>query len=283
MKTIRRSLLLAFWAVAGTAAATAPPAAAQPPGERLTVPLSDPARPAMVEVSSLRGNITVEGYSGHEVVVESSAPQEGEHGDRADRETDKVPPGAAGMHRIPHGAELNAQEDHNRVRVEAQTWGHAADLRLRVPAHSSLHLSCVSGCTIQVSGVEGEMELSNINGPIVAHDIAGSVVAHSTNGDIKVAMIRVDGSKPMAFSTLNGNVDVTFPASLKALLRMRSDRGEIYTDFEVLASGRPVSEHGEGRRRHFDSSSEVQGTVGGGGPEILFKTFNGNILIHRAH
>ena len=56
--------------------------------------------------------------------------------------------------------------------------------------------------------VEGELELGNLNGGIEALDVAGVVVAHTTNGSVKVAMKRVSGDKPMAFSTLNGDVDV---------------------------------------------------------------------------
>jgi len=88
----------------------------------------------------------------------------------------------------------------------------------------------------------------------------------------------------MAFSTLNGDVDVTFPADLRANVHVRSDRGEIYSDFEIAARGRATSR--ETRRegkRHIEVEQELQGTIGGGGPDILFKTFNGDIFIHRAH
>ncbi len=271
MKTTCFALLLTLHAAAATLAA------AQTPGQRLTVPLSDPAQPAVVEVHTVRGGISVEGYGGRDVIVESSG------GDVDERVAEKVPPGAAGMHHVPRMTGLTADEDHNHVRIEVEGWRRGTtDLRLKVPVHSSLHLSCVNSCTIQVAGVEGEMELSDVNGSIAAHDVAGSVVAHSTNGDIKVAMTRVDASKPMAFSTLNGNVDVTFPPGLQALLRLHTERGDIYTDFEISATGRPASEHTEGGRKRYDAGHEIQGTVGGGGPEILFKTFNGNILIHRA-
>ena len=38
---------------------------------------------------------------------------------------------------------------------------------------------------------------------------------------------------PMAFANLNGDVDVTFPADLKATVRLHADNGEIYSDFDV--------------------------------------------------
>ena len=39
--------------------------------------------------------------------------------------------------------------------------------------------------------------------------------------------------KAMAFTSFNGPVDVTLPATIKANLKMRSDQGEIFTDFDV--------------------------------------------------
>jgi DUF4097 and DUF4098 domain-containing protein YvlB len=91
----------------------------------------------------------------------------------------------------------------------------------------------------------------------------------------------------MSFSTLNGDIDVTLPADTKAKVKMKSDNGEIYSDFDVRldASGRqPVvedSRSGKGKYRvRFDKA--MYGTINGGGPEMQFTTFNGNVYIHKA-
>ena len=47
----------------------------------------------------------------------------------------------------------------------------------------------------------------------------------------------VDGSKPLAFSTLNGLVDLTLPADLKADLTVKSSHGAVYSDFDVTLGG----------------------------------------------
>jgi hypothetical protein len=261
----------------------APMPAADPDGEspqRLTVTLTDPSRPATLKASSVHGSIAVEGFGGNEVIVESSeVPIHGE------RREERVPPGAEGMHRIPNNSlGLSVNEDNNVVRVEAIPWrGASRDLRIKVPAHSSLNLSCINDCALRVSGVDGDIELGNINGSIEAHDVAGSVVAHTTNGSVKINMRRIDRDKPMAFSSLNGDIDVTFPADLRATVRVESGHGEIYSDFEIANTPRAASgeDRGPGMRR-IPAEQEIHGAINGGGPEILFKTFNGNILIHRA-
>ena len=50
------------WAVAQTKEETP---------DRAVVPLSNPAKPARIEVSVMRGSITVKGYQGKEIVVEA--------------------------------------------------------------------------------------------------------------------------------------------------------------------------------------------------------------------
>jgi len=276
MENVMRSLV-AVLILSLSIAAPAAPRTAGEGGQKLSVPLTDPGRPATLKVSTISGSITVEGYAGREVLIETSG--------RGEEPEGRPRRGAEGMRRIPNGGSgLSVDEDANVVRVETTNPSQGGDIHVQVPFHTSLHLSAINGGTIRVSGVEGEIELSHVNGAIEARDVAGSVVAHTTNGSVKVVLRRVVPDKPMAFSTLNGDVDVTFPADLKANVHIRSDRGEIYSDFEVAARGHAITrETRKEGKRHIEVEQEVQGTIGGGGPDILFKTFNGDIIIRRAH
>jgi hypothetical protein len=275
-----RPLAAVLFLILAAAAPPAPPATEAAHGagawsQPISVPLTDPGRPATLKVSTLNGAITVSGYGGREVLIEATGSAE----------EPAVEPrrGALGMRRIPNrGQGLSVDEDDNVVRVEARNPALGGDLQIQVPFRTSLHLSSVNGGEIRVSGVEGEIELSHVNGGIDARDVAGSVVAHTTNGNVRVTLKRVAPNQPMAFSTLNGNVDVTFPADLKASVRIRSDQGEIYSDFEVVESGHAVAkETRQQGKRHFEVG-EIQGAIGGGGPDLLFKTFNGDVFIRRA-
>ena len=92
-----------------------------------------------------------------------------------------------------------------------------------------------------------------------------------------------EGAQRRALSTLNGDVDLTVPADFHADLRMRSDNGEIYTDFDVALSNAPakVESARRGGKYHLEVEQEVRGRVNGGGPEIQLRTFNGDILLRR--
>jgi DUF4097 and DUF4098 domain-containing protein YvlB len=109
-------------------------------------------------------------------------------------------------------------------------------------------------------------------------------VANTVNGKVEVTFKTIDPKAPMAFSTLNGNVDVTFPASLKANVKLKSDRGDIYTDFDVVTEQHKpnVSRSGGSGMISLKIEDWVYGKIDGGGPEIMMKNMNGNIYIQKA-
>jgi DUF4097 and DUF4098 domain-containing protein YvlB len=117
-------------------------------------------------------------------------------------------------------------------------------------------------------------------------NIAGSAVAHALNGKLTATFTKVN-QKPMAFSSLNGDIDVTFPADLKANVSLRSDRGDVFSDFDVNMQGptsQPVVEDGrkDGGKYKVKIDKTVRGTINGGGPEMQFTNFNGQIYIRKA-
>lgn len=250
--------------------------------EHLVVPLSDPAKPAELEVSLIMGGIKVTGGATREVVIEATSRAAAE----SDREKDR-PTNRAGMRRIPNTAiGLEAEEEGNRVSISAQSWARAVDLDIQVPVGSTVRLSTVNDGDIEVENVDGEVEVSNTNGEILVKNVRGPVSANTVNGDVTVVFRGAMVAAPMAFSTLNGDVDVTFPGDLKATVRLQSDNGEIYSDFDVAVATEnvrgPEKTKEKGGRYHIVVSREMIGQINGGGPEILFKTFNGDVLLRRA-
>lgn len=246
--------------------------------DKVTVPLSSPSQPATIRARLIFGNITVKAGSGPEVVV-TSTPHVRSGGGR-----DNPPPG---MHRLDTGdSGLNIEEDHNTVTIGSMRPDRSGDLEIQVPVNTSVQLRTISGGNIDVSGINGELDVENMNGGIMLTDISGSVMAHTLNGTINAIIDKVAPDKPMSFTSLNGRIDVTLPADTKARLRLKTDNGEIYTDFDVKmeADGaKPVVEdaRGQGGKYHIRVNRGVSGSINGGGPEYVFQTFNGSIYIHR--
>jgi DUF4097 and DUF4098 domain-containing protein YvlB len=264
--------------VAAALLAVAQPLCAQS-DNKVSVPLTDPSRPVSLRAHLVTGSITVKGADVKEVLVEAKARGEEESG----RESK-----AGGMKRIPMTSTgLNIEAENNQVRISTDSTQRPTDLLITVPVHTSLSLHTVNDGNISVSNVDGEFDINDVNGEVDLKNIGGSVVAHALNGHVMVTFTRIDAQKPMAFSSLNGDIDVTFPADLKANVSMRTDNGEVYSDFDVkLLANAPQQtvedNRGKGGKYQVKIDKSVRGSINGGGQEIQFKNFNGNIYIRKA-
>jgi hypothetical protein len=251
-------------------------AQAQTPGtDRVPVTLSDPSRPALVKASLLNGGITVKAYEGKEVIVEAHARNR--DSGRSD----------SGMKRIPVSSTgLSVEEENNEVRVSTDSVNRSLDLVISVPVHTSLKLSTVNSGDIVVTGVDGELDVNDVNGSVTLNNVSGSAIAHALNGRVLVTFTRIN-QKPMAFSSLNGDIDVTFPADLKANVSLKSDRGEVFSDFDVQIQASAPKQtvedgRGHGGKYRVQIDRTVHGAINGGGPELQFTNFNGGIYIRKA-
>lgn len=250
----------------------------QASADQVTVPLSDPSRPGLIDVSLVHGSITVRGANRKDVLI-TARPQTD-----TDRPSRRYEPDATGLRRIPQTAGFRITEESNRVKVSADSPNRAITFEIEVPARTNLKLSTVNGGEILVANVDGELTLSNTNGGITLNDVAGSVMAGTTNGNVRATLTGVTAQKEMAFTSLNGTVDVTLPPTTKANLRLRSNNGDVYSDFDVqLAPSAPVVQdrRSSNGRYRISRNRSIVGTINGGGPEFELRTFNSNVYVRK--
>lgn len=243
--------------------------------DQLSVPLSNPGKPYKLDVQLVDGSITVNGYEGKSIIIETSASERRKNTDHE-----------GGMHRISGGnsADIQAEESNNEVNIHGSP-GRSANLIIKVPQNEgTFKISTVNNGDIYGSNLNGELEVTNVNGGIKLKNIAGSVVANTVNGNVVVSFRSIDPKAAMAYSTLNGNVDVTFPASLKANVKLKSDNGEVYTDFDVVADQHKPEVTRSNSKGMYSLKIEdwVYGKIDGGGPQLMMKTTFGNIYIRKA-
>ena len=113
-------------------------------------------------------------------------------------------------------------------------------------------------------------------------NVGGSVVAHSMNGSVTAVVTRVTPQAPLSFTSMNGTVDVTLPTGIKANLKLRSDQGDVFTDFDFqeIQGARPQVR--KGNRFTIDVNRSVYGAVNGGGPDVELRSFNGTVILRKA-
>ena len=249
--------------------------------EQLTVALSDPGKPGSLNVKLIRGSIHVIGYAGKDVIIDAVSKVSAEKNDDSKDEN------AKGLKRITSGRgdlDLTVEEQKNNISIKTGMGKHPMHLTIKVPVQFGLRVGTINEGDVTVDNVSGELEISNVNGAIQLTNISGSVVANTVNGNLKAVFKSVNPESPMAFSTLNGNVDVTFPATSKFDVKLKSDRGEIYSDFDVdVDKTQPKATRSTKDGLYKVSISDwVQGKVNGGGKEVMMKNMNGNIYVRKA-
>jgi hypothetical protein len=296
-RTRRSAVVLLTLALMALLGATPSMAAGDDDAQSLTVPLSTPSKPASVDVGLVLGSIRVVPGNAGQVVIEAQRGSDDEDdedcedcgpvsGKAKDKSAKEGKTFEGGLRKITNASiDLSAEEDTNKVTVRSSGIPRSLRLRVQVPAGSSLRLSTVSGGAIDVEGITGELELHNTNGPIRARGVRGPVTANTVNGDVEVAFApgAVLGG-PMAFSTLNGDVDLTLPTGINVNLRLRTEQGDIYSDFDVELTTEParIERDGTQKKYRLTIAKELVGKIGAGGPELFLKSFNGDIVLRQA-
>jgi len=241
--------------------------------QKLNIPLSNPGSQGHLKIGLIYGSITINAHSGNEVIIETKG--------RAKKADHKIMNGLKKISNSSGG--FSVEEDNNKVTIKSTPNTNKMDFYITVPSNFSLKLSAVNNGNIFVKGVNGDMEISNTNGSITLENIGGSVIADALNRDIIVTFDSVSKDAPMAFTSLNGNLDVTFPSNFKSDIKARTENGNIYTDFEM--NQKSTSDINKSRNSNgiykVTVDKWVSGEINGGGPEMLFKTLNGNILIRK--
>lgn len=265
--------------------------------EKFEVPLTDPSAQVTLKISLINGGISVKGYSGKLVLVEAKTSYESDDENEAPpvpgvninspRPTKKNK--AAGMKRIPNLSNgLSIEEDNNVVTIGSGRWGgnSKTDLFIQVPFNTTCKLSTLNDGDIEVENVSGNHETSNNNGNITMKSISGSALVSALNGEILVTFSKIDSDAPMSFSSLNGDIDVTFPSNLKAAVYIKNEMGEIYSDFDVAlekpkakSDDNPYSKKGKYK---VVIDKGMRGSINGGGQEIQMTNLNGDIYLRKA-
>ena len=154
------------------------------------------------------------------------------------------------------------------------------DFDIAVPRDATIEVATVNDGEITVLGVHGGFDVSNVNGGIELRDLRGSGRVRTVNGPIEARFSRSPRSA-CGFETVNGDVQVYFPADLSADLELESRFGELWSEFEFEPLPVPAATtRTEGGTTVIELGDPVVG-VARGGPRLSFATLNGDVLIRR--
>jgi hypothetical protein len=152
-------------------------------------------------------------------------------------------------------------------RMNVQNNDVKVDFVVRVPAGVRFTGRTVNG-SVEAVGLGADVDASAVNGNVKI-TTTGMARASTVNGSVTAEMGNAGWSDELSFSTVNGKLDLTFPASLSAEVNAETVNGDIMSDFPLTITGRY-------------SKRKLNGTIGGGGRELHLRTVNGDVMIRRA-
>ncbi len=240
-------------------------------GEQLVINISPSLNKHVFTFENPKGSIKVIGYEGNDIVVNAflRVPEaERSAGDR--------------MKRIEQNPlEIYAETAGSDVTLFSRATGKTVDFDIKIPGNFSLKLKSLDNGNIQIININGEIEVENANGDITLENIAGSSVLSTVYGNIIANFREVKPDSPMMFTSFEGDITLSFPPLVNAMLKMKSGTGEITTDFDFVPVRRqPVVKNVE-NTRIYSLEDWVVGRVNAGGPEYNIRTYSGNIIIKK--
>jgi hypothetical protein len=242
--------------------------------QTFNVPLSDPGQPVHLEIDLLSGAIEVIGEDRDDVEISVTAS--------GSKRRIVTPSGAKSIPVTSYAVEI--EESGNQVEVDSDFRSGPMTVIARVPRNTSVQLDTVHDGNITISNLTGEHELSNVHGPITATGLRGTVIADTVHGAVKVELLEVDPGKAMAFTTVHGDVDLSFPTGFAADVTIESRSEEIYSDFEVVVKpAQPkIRRDDKNKGVSFELEQALELSINGGGTAVRIETLHGEIFLRES-
>ena len=141
------------------------------------------------------------------------------------------------------------------------------DYSLTVPRTAILEMVELINGSLDIEGVEGNVNASSINGRLTARGLRGETKLSTVNGSLQATFAELNESKPISLQSVNGTLTLIIPSDANASVRASTVHGGIVNDFNL-----PVR-HGE------YVGHDLAGQIGTGGPRIRLGNVNGSIRI----
>lgn len=252
--------------------------------DEVTVPLSNSGKIGLLETDLKNATIKVTGTNRSDVLIKYQVIEDDEHShDDDDKEHDNQTI-TAGLKKIKTANfDLEISENNNTVSIKSESWLQRIELDIEVPVNFNLDLHNYTGRYIEVKNVSGDHNLESYTGHIKATGISGTVNASTYAGQVEIVFNQVTPAIPMAFSNYSGTIDLTFPSTYKATLKMKTTFSDVYSAFDMAVASKPAQlKKVEGNTFKLSTDEWTVGNINGGGPEIMIKNFSGGIYLRKS-
>jgi len=299
-----RRLETILWLLCAVVVITAPPVASK----EFTFDyqkIVEVDQPVTLDLRLGRGKVTVEGTSDNRLIINAVKRVRASNYDEAEEVADHIE-----IKVRQDGAVVDVNTNYLRMMSRGKSfwqkilgsgsdWYGDVEYTISVPSRTDLKLTCLSA-DINVSSVEGAIDIENESGVIGGEFIFGPITISQPNGDIdlqwiegdvrinatsgKIAVNQVRGATDIAthtgevyvrteldsprdsyVKTTSGRIHFLVPESASGELSVETAGGEIETEVPITI-------------KSF-TRSQLIGEFGQGGPKIHLSSASGNVVV----
>ena len=238
--------------------------------KEFSFPAKGNASETWLVIDNLNADLEIEGTSGSEIRIVSK-----NYKGLPEKAKGLKPLSATGPENT--GIGLSMKQEGNIISLSAaHNEADDADYTLYLPKNLKLKINYNSwqAGDVLISGMAGEVEARSQVGDLEFVDVTGPIVAHTLSSDLEVTFTSLSSTSPTSLSSTSGDIDVTFPESVKGTFKMSTVSGGVYTGLDF--------DFGEDAQTRRISGQNATGTLNGGGVEVSLKTVSGDIYIRKA-
>ena len=252
--------------------------------DAIDIPFSDPSGSKTLEIDLFNGEIYIEGSSRQDISVTYKI----EEGDNEDGEFKHHNEGreekSSGLRKISgNNLDLKIGERNNEAYIKSHNWNKSIILTLEVPEGIDISIRNSMGRKVEIKNLTGNINVESGVGSIDMSGISGLVNASTSAGQIKIDFDAIPEQKSMIINNHTGDVDLTFPSTFKADLKMKTSWGDIYSDLDLETQPQKPEmikdSEGEGFKYSIDNWTNAK--LNGGGAEVTIKSQMGNIYLRK--
>lgn len=141
------------------------------------------------------------------------------------------------------------------------------DFEISVPSDTTLDVDAFSS-DVRVNDVRGKQHVHTFSGPIELRGATGPLDLETFSGDIDLEVVDATASPDLKAKTFSGSITAMLPDATSGNLRFESFSGDFNSDI-------PLTRESGGKRSFRGRLNS------GGGSDIYFKTFSGDVRIRR--
>jgi len=111
--------------------------------------------------------------------------------------------------------------------------------------------------------------------------VYGSASLNSVDGNIIADFKKIDQSKPIMISSLEGDLELRVPENSSMNFVVKSSKNEIKTDLDIIRSKRPSVVRQNKEKKVVTLDDWTYASLNGGGQDCTMSTYNGTISIKK--